>query len=389
MRGPGARDRGPGAGEEVGQIRLGAGSQFAVNLAIGFLVLFGLAMHVEVFRERPATAICGTDFPIFYGSAKLLGTPDLYSVTAVQAMQRRLIGCGSAAAAFIRLPYFAALLWPLTLLPVGAAFVVWRALLIGAELGFVALFRRHWKWALLACVWSWPLAWDLDNGQDASFLLLAVMAALVLHQRGRYFASGLCFSWCAAKPHLLVLLPLLLLARDLRRTAAGLLAGCGVWLGLSFAVGGRKWPAEFLGAIGNPDIDPTPLELHNIRGLVHGWLPAEIVLGLTVAAAVWIVCRRAPFDLALCAVLAGSLLVCHHLTASDWCMLLPVGLIVGARAATVPVRTMAIVLITPFVPAMQHSALLRIPDLLLILLTYAMAAEAVTVRPFPSDKLAS
>lgn len=388
MQGPGGPI--PGARGHARQTRVAPGTQLAVNLALGVLILFGLAMHIEVFRDRSATAICGTDFPIFYGSAKLLGTPELYSVAAVQRMQRQLIGCGSAAAAFIRLPYFAALVWPFTLLPVGAAFVVWRVLLIGAELGFVALFRWHWKWALLACVWSWPLAWDLDNGQDASFLLLAVMAALLLHQRGRYFASGLCFSWCAAKPHLLVLLPLLLVARNLRRTAAGLAVGGAAWLALSFAVAGWRWPAEFLHAIANPNIDPTPLELHNIRGLVHGWLPAEIVLGLTVAAAVWIVCRRAPFDLAVCAVLAGSLLVCHHLTASDWCMLLPVGLIVGARAATVPLRTMAIVLITPLVTVMQHSpALMRVPDLLLILLTYAMAGEALKVRPFSSDKLAS
>lgn len=366
------------------------GTELAVNIAIGVLTVFGLAMHIQVFRERPATAICGTDFPIFYSSARLLGTPQLYSAAAVQTTQRQLIGCGSAAAAFIRLPYFAALVWPLTLLPVGAAFAVWRALLIGAELGFVASFRRHWKWALLACVWSWPLAWDLDNGQDASFLLLAVMAALLLHQRGRYFASGVCLSWCAAKPHLLVLLPLLLAAQNLRRTAAGLAAGGAAWLALSFAVAGWRWPADFLRAIANPNIDPTPLELHNIRGLVHGWLPAEIVLGLTVALAVWIVCRHAPFDLALCAVLAGSLLVCHHLTASDWCMLLPVGLIAGARAISVPVRTVAIVLITPLVTVLQHSsALMRVPDLLLLLLTYTMAVQALRVRPFASDKLAA
>jgi hypothetical protein len=387
VQGPEAGDQGPGAGGQARPTRVPAWVQ---NIAIAVAVVLGLAMHIEVFRERSATAICGADFPIFYGSAKLLGTPDLYSVAAVQKMQRQLIGCGSAAAAFIRLPYFAALVWPFTLLPVSAAFVVWRALLIGAELGFVALFRWHWKWALLACVWSWPLAWDLDNGQDASFLLLAVMAALLLHQRGRYFASGLCFSWCAAKPHLLVLLPLLLVARNLRRTAAGLAAGGAAWVALSFAVAGWRWPAEFLHAIANPNIDPTPLELHNIRGLVHGWLPAEILLGLTVAAAVWVVCRRAPFDLAVCAVLAGSLLVCHHLTASDWCMLLPVGLIVGARAATVPVRTMAILLITPLVTVMQHSpTLMRVPDLLLILLTLAMAGEVLKVRPFSSDKLAS
>ena len=357
------------------------------NLAIAVLVVFGLAMHIQVFRERPATAICGTDFPIFYSSAKLLGTPDLYSPAAVQRMQRQQIGCGSDAAAFIRFPYFAALIRPFTLLPVGAAFVLWRFLLMGAEIGFIAFFRRHWKWALLACVWSWPLAWDLDNGQDASFLLLALMAGAFLLERGRPFAAGLCFSWCADKPHLVVLLPLLLIAQNLRRTAAGLATGGAALLALSFAAGGWGWPAQFLHAIANPRIDPTPMELHNIRGLVHGSAPAEIVLGLTVAMAVWMVCRRAPFEIGLSAVLAGSLLVCHHLTASDWCMLLPVGLTLGFRAATVPVRVAAILLITPLTSIFQHQpALMRVPDLLLLGLVYALAYEARQVRIFSSGK---
>lgn len=359
-----------------------------VNIAIAVLVVFGLAMHIQVFRDRPATAICGTDFPIFYGSAKLLGTPELYSPIAVQGMQKQLIGCGSAAAAFIRLPYFAALVWPFTLLPVSTAFTVWRVLLIGAELGFVAFFGRHWKWALLACVWSWPLAWDLDNGQDASFLLLAVMAGTYLLKRGRAFVAGVCFSCCAAKPHLVVLLPLLLIAQNLRRTAAGLATGGAILLALSFAVGGWNWPVEFFHAISNPSIDPTPMELHNIRGMVHGWLPAEIALGITVAIAVWMVCRRASFEVGLAAVLAGSLLVCHHLTASDWCMLLPACLILAFCASMQTVRVAAIFLITPLVIMFQRQpALMRIPDLVLLFLIFAIAYEVNRPRVVASGKL--
>ena len=378
-------------------------SPLLVNLAIAVAATFGLLMHIRVFLERPPTAICGTDFPIFYGSSKLLGTPGLYSPDAVQGMQEQLIGCKSAAAAFIRLPYFAALVRPFTLLPLGTAFALWRLLLIAAELGFVAFFGRRWKWALLACVWSWPLAWDLDNGQDASFMLLALMAGLWLWSRGRPFAAGLCFSWCAAKPHLVVLLPLLLLGKwgqpDLRRlnrkvyadqavpTFFGLATGGAVALVLSFAVAGWSWPAQFLRAISNPRIDPTPMELHNIRGLVQGSAPLEIVLGLTVAAAVWVVCRRAPIDIALAAVLAGSLLVCHHLTASDWCMLLPVGLIVAFGPFSWAVRAAAIVLISPLVVLFQNQpALKHLPDLLLLSLVYALAWETWRMPQFSSGK---
>jgi hypothetical protein len=212
------------------------------------------------------------------------------------------------------------------------------------------------------------------------------MAGAFLLEKGKPFAAGLCFAVCTAKPHLVVLLPLLLVAQNLRRTVAGLATGGAALLALSFAVGGWGWPGQFLHAIANPRIDPTPMELHNIRGLVQGWVPAEIALGLTVALAVWIVSRRAPFEIGLSAVLAGSLLVCHHLTASDWCMLLPVGLILGFRAATAPVRVAAILLITPLTTILQHQAsfLIRVPDLLLLGLVYAMAYEAWRLKSVPA-----
>ena len=365
-------------------------SELAVNLAIAVTATFGLLMHIRMFLEQWPGAMCGADFPVFYSSAKLLGTPELYSPEAVQRIQQQLIGCHSAAAAFIRLPYFAALIRPFTLLRLGAAFAVWRVLLVGAELGFVAFFGRRWKWALLVCIWSWPLTWDLDNGQDASFLLLALMAGSYLLARGRPFAAGLCFSWCAAKPHLVVLLPLLLIARRMRRTAAGLVAGGAAALLVSFAVAGWGWPGQFLHAITNPRIDPTPLELHNIRGLVQGSMPLEIVLGLTVVLSVWIVCSRAPFDIGLAAVLAGSLLICHHMTASDWCMLLPVGLTVGFAAMAPAVRAIAIVLITPAVVVFQKQPMWKhLPDLLLLALVYGMALEAWRMRESSSGKRSS
>jgi hypothetical protein len=346
------------------------------NVAIAVLIVLGILGHVHAYRGRSPNAICGTDFPIFYAGARLLGTADLYSPAAVQRLQKQEIGCTSSVAAFIRLPYFAALVWPLTLLPLGLAFAVWRIALLAAEAGFVASFPRHWKWAVLACVWSFPLAWDFDNGQDVSFLLLAIAAGTVLAARRRSFAAGLCWSLCAAKFHLVVFLPLLLMARN-RRAFSGLAAGGAVLLGISFAVGGWSWPGHYLAALLNHQIDPVPLELHNIRGLVQGSLAGEVVLGLTVVAAVWIVCLRAPFAIALSAVLAGGLLVSHHLTDSDWAMLLPVGLTLGVQAPARYIRIVAVLLITPLVTVLWGvPALMRLPDLALLGLVYALACES-------------
>src|SRR5258708_22131427 len=114
-----------------------------VNAAIAVLVLLGLFGHIYAYRTHGDQFICGTDFPISWAGGKLVGTPDLYSPDAVKRIQRDVVGCISDAAAFIRLPFFAVFMWPLSLLPVGAAFWVYRAALIAAEIGFIASFRTH------------------------------------------------------------------------------------------------------------------------------------------------------------------------------------------------------------------------------------------------------
>jgi Glycosyltransferase family 87 len=343
------------------------------NVSIAILVVIGLLGHWSAYRERPTGAICGTDFPIFYAGAKLAASPDLYSPQAVQQIERQEIGCATISSAFIRLPYFAAMLRPLTGLPVRTAFGLWRAAALGAVIAFIVMFRARWKWALLACIWSNALAWDLDNGQDIAFLLLFVAASVALFDRKRHFAAGLCLSLCAAKFHLFVLLPLLLVRRDLRRTSAGVLTGGAVLLAVSFAVGGWDWPSRYLKAISNPLIDPAPLALPNLRGLVRGSWSWEFLLGLTVVFAVWCVCRRANFGLGLSAVIAGSLLVSHHLTASDWALFIPAALIMTEQSSPFA-SALAVLLITPLVTRLNQPALAVAT---LLMLVYVLAYEAL------------
>jgi hypothetical protein len=341
------------------------------NLVIAVLVVFGILGHVAAWRARPAIAACGNDFPVFYAGAKLLGTPQLYSPQAAQAIMQKEVGCTGPASAFIRLPYFAVLVWPLTLFPMTVAFAIWRIALVAAEIGFIASFGSRWKWALLACAWSYPLAWDFDNGQDSSFLLLWIAAAAALMARRRDFSAGLCFSLCAAKFHLMILLPLLLIARHLGRVAAGAVAGGTVLLAASFVAAGWSWPRQFAAAISSPNIDPYPTMEHNIRGTVGGRLPLEIILGITVAAAVWYICRRAPMPVALSSVVAGGVLVGHHLTVSDSALLLFPCLILAMECLSWAIRIWAILLISPVAVALaQTPALEHLPDLALLGLLY-------------------
>jgi hypothetical protein len=343
-----------------------------VNVAITILVILGILGHIQAYREHSAQFICGTDFPILYAGGKLAFTSDLYSPEAVRRLQFQEVGCTSAAAAFIRLPFFAAFLWPFTLFSLNTAFAIYRVVVIAVQVAFIATFRRHWKWALLACVWSFPLAYDLDNGQDVSFLLLEVVAGLMLIQSKRPFAAGLVFALGASKFHLACFIPLLLLAKS-RRATGGLLTGGFILLAISFAVAGWHWPADYFGALHNSRIDPSPLGLHNLRGLVHGNLPLETALAVTVAIAVWIVCQRAPTQVGLCAALLGGILISHHQTPCDLALLLPVGLLLGGLKQLGYIRYGALLLITPVMTLLQNT---HIPDLVMLLFLYWLAFEA-------------
>jgi hypothetical protein len=92
-----------------------------------------------------------------------------------------------------------------------------------------------------------------------------------------------------------------------------------------------------------------------------------------VVAAVWIVCRRASFELGLAAVIAGGLLVSHHHSGSDWALLIPVALILG-RESSAFAAALAIMLITPLVPLLKQPAIAVIT---LLILVYALAYEAL------------
>jgi hypothetical protein len=78
------------------------------------------------------------------------------------------------------------------------------------------------------------------------FLLLWIAIAAALFERGRRFAAGMVLALCSAKPHLFLLLPLLLLGRRMWSTIWGLLAGGALLAAVSFAAAGPHWPREFL-----------------------------------------------------------------------------------------------------------------------------------------------
>ena len=80
------------------------------------------------------------DFPAFYLAPRMLATGDLYHPLAFLAKQQQLLGRTNESIVYIRLPYLAVMLAPLSQLPYPVAYALWQALSLTA----LALFAGLW-----------------------------------------------------------------------------------------------------------------------------------------------------------------------------------------------------------------------------------------------------
>jgi hypothetical protein len=300
--------------------------------------------------------LCGTDFIVFYAGGKLVGTDQLYTVPAVAAIQKQEMGCTNPSAIFIRLPYFALLMWPWARIPFWTSFALWRVANCIAVGIFVWLWPARKEWLLLACAWSLPLAYNLFNGQDIGFLLmwLAVSRFLLFDHRARV-GAGLSLSLCSAKFHLFLLVPFLF-KRDLKVMACGFAIGTGFILALCFAVQGHSWPRQFLAAATDPRIDPAPAFLVNLRGLSHGSGSLQLLLSTWIAVALFFIFLKGDFSYRLSSIIIGGILLTQHQTFSDLALLIPVAFMLATHPQAKYSRWVAIFLISPVATVAMFSA---------------------------------
>jgi hypothetical protein len=314
--------------ETVKGARAGGSVRLAPELVVAACLAGLIAQTIPLAKDWDAIRQGRNDFPAFYLCPRLLGTGQLYDQAAFQAEQARILGRTNANIQFVRLPYMAVMLAPLSRLPFSAAYALWQALSIAALAAF------SWLWpgrrALTAVILCWypAVGANLANAQDVAFLLLAVAIVAALVRRGRDVGAGLVLALCAAKIHICLFLPVLIVGRRTWRLGAGFAAGLTVLLAVSFAAAGMSWPAAWLQAIGSPLVSPHIAKsslLAFAAEAVHGpalWAIAGGLI-LAVGAGVFIVSRRSSFLLGLGAALAGGLLVAFHVYAQDYLLALP------------------------------------------------------------------
>ena len=168
------------------------------------------------------------DFVALYVGAKLVGSPDLYSRPANEAMIQSILGATMQSVIYTRPPFYAALLKPLSFLPYLAAYGIFCAACLSGILWFVIRFSKECPALPLYTSFAVPVAAFLPEGQDTPLLLIFIGASILLSRQKRDFLAGLVFSLCAIKFHLFLFIPLLLLLKKRWHILAGAACGSGV-----------------------------------------------------------------------------------------------------------------------------------------------------------------
>jgi hypothetical protein len=252
---------------------------------------------------------------------------------------------------FTRLPFYATLLWPLSLLSYEAAYWVWWLLRVAALAAFLALWRIPSRGdTLLFTVLSVPVFASLAAGQDTVFLLLLVALAFRWHGQGKDFSAGLSLSLCAIKFHLFVLLPLLFWRQRLGRMAAGFGSGGAILLAVTLVVEGRRWPIDYFVVLTDTRVHPNPESMPNLHGLCAAF-PYGTYMEAAAAAAVvygaWASLRRSSFASAFGLALVGGLLLSYHSYLMDAVVLLPALLALLAEARRRSIKIAGALLLSP------------------------------------------
>jgi Glycosyltransferase family 87 len=275
------------------------------------------------------------DFPAFYTAGSLVGTPDLYHKAAFLSRQSSLVGASDPDIQFVRLPFYAAVFWPLsTLFSYPWAYGVWQAGCALALYGFLAVWPHRIR--LLPVFWMiLTLSASFANGQDVPFVLLWIALTIHLFSKGRPFSAGLVLSLCLAKFHFFLFVPIALAAKREWKGVLGGVTGVATLILISFLIGGPKWPAEILVVWRDPLVHPSvssTAPVAAICGLIadpRKRLIFVVAVVLLIGAVVWRICRRVELATAICLAIAGGVLSAFHVYLQDYALCLPLLTVLG------------------------------------------------------------
>jgi hypothetical protein len=252
-------------------------------LIIVTVVVVEIAVALTLIPLTNRARVEPTDFVNFYVGASIVRAGDgakLYDRETQDAAFKSIVGHTSNQY-FLHPAFEAGAFAPMTLLSLEQAFIVWTLINI-ALLGLLPLIlmrciplmaERPYLGLLGFCFL--PALTAIVLGQDSVFLLFVIASAYFLIHKQRDLAAGLVLSLATIKfQYILILLPLLLLARKLR-VGAGFALGCA-FLSVAFSLitGPRglldyfRFVSSFNAHSGYGGLNPTLMV--NFRGFLAG-----------------------------------------------------------------------------------------------------------------------
>ncbi len=356
--------------------------QAGKKLLYGTGALLAVCVMTFAVISQPAQLIEGrNDFIPLYTGARLLDEGRLYDNERLLEREAELTGFVSDTHGYIRPPFLAAIMWPLSRLPYRAALRVWQVASLAAVLAFVWLWdRQQRRLVALATLASIPVVLAWLAGQDILFLLLVIALSIRLHQAGRPMAAGATFALCAAKPHLFLLTPIWLFGLRDRNFSKGLLVCGAALVALSTAAAGWSWPIEMFSEATNPLFSPSPSHMPNLHGALS-LLPYsalwEILVSAVAAGAVFVISIRSHFLPAFAAGLLGGMLLARHSYVMDLALLIPALLIILRHTNSLVIKIAAAILLAPplMLAAVQHVSYAAFTTVLCWLLLVGWAWE--------------
>ena len=358
-------------------------------------------MGSAVFYAAVGANIVGNaqrhDFLNLYTGATLAHEGDfagLHDVDRQFQIERKLVPDLPALVPFVRPPIYADLLAPLATMPLKTAFWVWVAIQI-------AILMMCWAWAAWrfgpsGLIWAavfLPMSYGIANGQDCGLMLLMVIVAYELAERGSLAASGFAIGLTLFKFHLLLLFPLLMMVSRRWRMLAGYCAAAAIEIFASFFLSGKSGLIGYAKLLQRKDIErlsPSPEMMSNIHAIpanfgVHSTGVSLALAGVVVALAIY-ASWKAPLWRWFAAGVAGSLLMVPHVYGYDAAVLLaPILLaIFNARTRLTRYSAMAIALPCVFWLPAAGTPWAMGPALTISVFLVALARERGSERPAES-----
>lgn len=312
-----------------------------------------LLLATLVSLQWPRIVRGQNDFAALYAGGRLVGTPDLYSRTANQAVIKSAVGVTMESVVYTRPPFYAVLLKPLTVLPYRAAYGLFCALCLASIGWFVIRFSKECPALSVYASFFIPVATFLPQGQDTPLLLLFVGGSILLTRQGREFLAGLVLSLCAIKFHLFLLLPVLLLLKKRWRILAGALAGIGILSLLGIIVAGPDSFEQYVAVLRDPWINFSADMMPNLHGLAATSLGGSTshiefaAVCAVVLAFAWACSRTEDYEFLFAIGLLSSLLVSYHSGISDQILLLPAFVLLTRSCMYKPLRIALALSLTP------------------------------------------